>query len=73
MLGKYATDVICKSFLKWNLTKLASVSQPGTSAWVIIDRAVLCIFDRLLDDFVMWQWTVDYYSVDKMPTLFTTD
>ena len=29
MLGKYATDVICKSFLKWNLTKLASVSQPG--------------------------------------------
>ena len=44
-----------------------------SAAWVIIDRAVLCIGDCLLDDFVMWQWTVDYYLVDKMPTLFTTD
>ena len=55
------------------LNQGSACQSAGTLAWVIIDRAVLCIFDRLLDNFVMWQWTVDYYSVDKMPTLFTTD
>ena len=55
------------------LNQVSACQSAGTSAWEIIDRAVLCIFDHLLDDFVMWQWTVDYYSIDKMPTLFTTD
>ena len=35
------------------LNQVCACQSAGTSAWVIIDRAVLCIFNRLLDDFVM--------------------
>ena len=69
-LGKYATDIICKSFLKWNFTKLVgrdfslgnyrscSVKYIRSIYWINLscDKVLLIIIQSI-----------------KMPILFTTD